>query len=170
MRQLSLGQRMRGEVVGALLHSPSVVFLDEPTIGLDVEAKASVRQFLRYLNDHRGTTIILTTHDMSDVEELCRRIVVIHQGQSVFDGTMDILHHRVGMPSTLVVTFRRPATSSPSLSTLRGEQITVSFDRARESPLSVIDRLRQYGEIVDIQMQEPALDVVMRELYRDVRR
>lgn len=172
VRQLSLGQRMRGELAAALLHAPTLLFLDEPTIGLDVEAKAAVRQFLRTLNQEKGTTIVLTTHDMNDVEELCRRIVVINHGRSAFDGTMEALHQRVGMPSRLVVTFNHSVdqlTNLPSDCQAYGNQITASFNRARQSPLAVIDGLRQWGEIIDIQMQEPPLDLVMRGLYQAVR-
>ncbi|MHB1611470.1 MAG: ABC transporter ATP-binding protein [Sulfobacillus sp.] len=172
VRQLSLGQRMRGELAAALLHAPTLLFLDEPTIGLDVEAKAAVRQFLRTLNQEKGTTIVLTTHDMNDVEELCRRIVIINHGRSVFDGTMEALHQRVGMPSRLVVTFNHSVeqlTNLPSDCQAYGNQITASFNRARQSPLAVIDGLRQWGEIIDIQMQEPPLDLVMRGLYQSVR-
>ncbi|MBX5476197.1 MAG: ATP-binding cassette domain-containing protein, partial [Clostridia bacterium] len=112
VRQLSLGQRMRGELAGALLHGPRVLFLDEPTIGLDVTAKAALRQFLRSLNAEFGTTVILTTHDMTDVEELCQRILVINQGTKVFDGSLAELHERVGMPSALRATFRDPPDRS----------------------------------------------------------
>jgi len=137
-----------------------------------VEAKAAVRQFLRTLNQEKGTTIVLTTHDMNDVEELCRRIVIINHGRSVFDGTMEALHQRVGMPSRLVVTFNHSVeqlTNLPSDCQAYGNQITASFNRARQSPLAVIDGLRQWGEIIDIQMQEPPLDLVMRGLYQSVR-
>lgn len=91
VRQLSLGQRMRGDITAALLHDPTVLVLDEPTIGLDVVSKAAMREFLRLLNADRGTTVLLTTHDLGDIEKLCRRVMVIDHGSLTFDGTLDDL-------------------------------------------------------------------------------
>ncbi|MGW4425179.1 ABC transporter ATP-binding protein [Streptosporangium sp. NPDC004631] len=91
VRQLSLGQRMRGDITAALLHDPAVLVLDEPTIGLDVVSKAAMREFLRLLNADRGTTVLLTTHDLGDIEKLCRRVMVIDHGSLTFDGTLDDL-------------------------------------------------------------------------------
>ncbi|MET8339155.1 ABC transporter ATP-binding protein [Streptosporangium canum] len=95
VRQLSLGQRMRGDVTAALLHSPAVLVLDEPTIGLDVVSKAAMREFLRRLNADHGTTVLLTTHDLGDIEKLCRRVMVIDHGRLTFDGTLDDLRATV---------------------------------------------------------------------------
>ncbi|MFI6502494.1 ATP-binding cassette domain-containing protein [Nonomuraea typhae] len=91
VRQLSLGQRMRGDLTAALLHAPEVLVLDEPTIGLDVVSKNSIRDFLRRVNAERGTTVLLTTHDLGDIERLCRRVMVIDQGSMQFDGTLEEL-------------------------------------------------------------------------------
>ncbi|MCF6473884.1 ATP-binding cassette domain-containing protein [Nonomuraea sp. MG754425] len=91
VRQLSLGQRMRGDLAAALLHAPDVLVLDEPTIGLDVVSKAGIRDFLQRLNTERGTTVLLTTHDLGDIERLCRRVMLIDHGQLAFDGTLDDL-------------------------------------------------------------------------------
>ncbi|GAA3548545.1 hypothetical protein GCM10022419_031030 [Nonomuraea rosea] len=91
VRQLSLGQRMRGDLAAALLHAPDVLVLDEPTIGLDVVSKASIRGFLRRVNAEQGTTVLLTTHDLGDIERLCRRVMLIDHGRLAFDGTLDDL-------------------------------------------------------------------------------
>ncbi|WP_327085068.1 ATP-binding cassette domain-containing protein [Nonomuraea sp. NBC_01738] len=91
VRQLSLGQRMRGDLTAALLHDPAVLVLDEPTIGLDVVSKNSIRAFLRRVNEERGTTVLLTTHDLGDIERLCRRVMVIDHGHLAFDGTLEEL-------------------------------------------------------------------------------
>ncbi|MGP3935234.1 ABC transporter ATP-binding protein [Nonomuraea sp. KM88] len=91
VRQLSLGQRMRGDLTAALLHAPDVLVLDEPTIGLDVVSKAGIRDFLKRLNAERGTTVLLTTHDLGDIERLCRRVMLIDHGRLAFDGTLDDL-------------------------------------------------------------------------------
>jgi ABC-2 type transport system ATP-binding protein len=101
VRQLSLGQRMRGDLAAALLHDPEVLYLDEPTIGLDVVAKHRVRSFLRDLNRERGVTVLLTTHDMSDVERLCSRLIIIDHGHLLYDGGLDAMRERAGDDSTL---------------------------------------------------------------------
>ncbi|MEW9550340.1 ATP-binding cassette domain-containing protein [Nonomuraea sp. NPDC050783] len=91
VRQLSLGQRMRGDLAAALLHAPEVLVLDEPTIGLDVVSKAGIREFLLRLNAEQGTTVLLTTHDLGDIERLCRRVMLIDHGRLAFDGTLEAL-------------------------------------------------------------------------------
>jgi ABC-2 type transport system ATP-binding protein len=103
VRQLSLGQRMRGDITAALLHEPEILYLDEPTIGLDVVSKGRLREFLRALNTERGTTLLLTTHDLQDIEALCDRVIVIDHGTAVFDGPLADLHRRGGSTRTLVV-------------------------------------------------------------------
>jgi len=107
VRQLSLGQRMRGDLAAALLHDPEVLYLDEPTIGLDVVAKHHVRSFLQELNRERGVTVLLTTHDMSDVERLCSRLVIIDRGRVLYDGSLDAMPGRVGEDATLEDTLRQ---------------------------------------------------------------
>ncbi len=107
VRQLSLGQRMRGDIAAALLHDPDVLYLDEPTIGLDVVSKAKVRGFLRELNAERGTTVLLTTHDLQDIEQLCSRVMVIDHGRLVYDGPLAGLHEAGESERTLVVDLER---------------------------------------------------------------
>ena len=101
VRQLSLGQRMRGDLAAALLHEPEVLYLDEPTIGLDVVAKHRVRDFLREMNRQQGVTVLLTTHDMADVERLCSRLLIIDHGRLLYDGGLDEMRARLGQDSTL---------------------------------------------------------------------
>ncbi|WP_433509165.1 ABC transporter ATP-binding protein [Nonomuraea sp. CA-143628] len=101
VRQLSLGQRMRGDLAAALLHAPDVLVLDEPTIGLDVVSKSSIRAFLRRLNAEQGTTVLLTTHDLGDIERLCRRVMLIDHGRLAFDGTLDELMATAPEKSTI---------------------------------------------------------------------
>jgi ABC-2 type transport system ATP-binding protein len=177
VRQLSLGQRMRGELAGALLHQPSVLFLDEPTIGLDVNAKHAIRQFLRDLNRDHGTTIILTTHDMADVEELCDRIVVIHQGGLVYDGSLSGLHERYGVQSAIFVEYEvAPKVTERELSLWRqdgiqlivqsGERTCIAeFNRRAHSAVEVLDKLRAFGEMRDFSVQEPKLESVIQTIY-----
>ena len=101
VRQLSLGQRMRGELAAALLHDPSIVYLDEPTIGLDVVAKHRIREFLREINRDRGVTVLLTTHDMSDIEQLCSRLMIIDRGLLVYDGDLEKIKQQFGTERSL---------------------------------------------------------------------
>jgi ABC-2 type transport system ATP-binding protein len=107
VRQLSLGQRMRGELVAALLHDPPILFLDEPTIGLDVVSKEAVRGFLAELNRERGTTVLLTTHDLVDVERLCDRLLIIDHGRVIEDGTVASIKGHYGTDDTLEEVVRR---------------------------------------------------------------
>jgi ABC-2 type transport system ATP-binding protein len=112
VRQLSLGQRMRGDLAAALLHAPDILVLDEPTIGLDVVSKASIREFLRRLNAEQGTTVLLTTHDLGDIERLCRRVMLIDHGRLAFDGTLDDLMATAPDESTIEDVVTRLYTGS----------------------------------------------------------
>jgi ABC-2 type transport system ATP-binding protein len=172
VRQLSLGQRMRAELTAALLHRPSVLFLDEPTIGLDVTAKAVVRDRLAQLNREEGTTILLTTHDMGDVEALCDRILIISHGTLVFDGRPDQLTGEVGAPRALRVTFR----AEPDRALLSGlapvtvipegtRTLLLEFDGRAMSAAAVLEWARRAGEFEDFSLQEPRLEDVMRGFY-----
>ncbi|EFM10339.1 ABC transporter related protein [Paenibacillus curdlanolyticus YK9] len=115
VRKLSLGQRMRADLAAALLHDPDILFLDEPTIGLDVIAKRSIREYLRNINVAMGKTILLTTHDMDDIEQLCSRVIVINQGTLGFDGTIKELRRRIGLPTVIRVTYRQKPALPESL-------------------------------------------------------
>ncbi len=172
VRQLSLGQRMRAELAAALLHRPPLLFLDEPTIGLDVTAKASLRDKLGQINRTQGTTILLTTHDMGDVEALCDRLLIIDQGALVFDGAAEDLTAQVGAPRALQVTFR----TAPDLGCIRGldgvtveesgpRTLVMEFDGRRHSAPALLERCREAGEIEDFSLQEPRLEDVMRGFY-----
>ncbi|MDA8193780.1 MAG: ATP-binding cassette domain-containing protein [Thermaerobacter sp.] len=172
VRQLSLGQRMRGELAGALLHSPPVLFLDEPTIGLDIAVKSSLRHFLRQINREDGVTILLTTHDMSDVEQLCSRMLVINHGRKVFDGARAELEAAVGVPHAVEVSFENPPrlegwTPPPTVAmqATGTDTFLVEFNRERISLAQVLEELRTLGTIRDLALKEPSLDRVIEELY-----
>ena len=136
VRQLCLGQRMRGDIAAALLHDPEILYLDEPTIGLDVVSKGRLREFLRTLNAERGTTLLLTTHDLQDIEALCRRVIVIDHGTLVFDGDLADLHRHGGSTRTLVVDLvdEAPPISVPGATTKRveGPRQWLSFPERRQ--------------------------------------
>ena len=130
VRQLSLGQRMRGDIAAALLHDPEIVYLDEPTIGLDMVSKARLREFLARVNEQRRTTIVLTTHDLDDIEALCSRVMVIDHGHQVYDGTLAGLRASQGAPRTLMVDL---ATSHPAID-VPGATVTKIDGPASTSP------------------------------------
>jgi len=169
VRKLSLGQRMRADLAAALLHRPPVVFLDEPTIGLDVVAKANIRRFLREINRTRGVTILLTTHDMDDIQHLCSRVLVINHGRLVFDGDLDRLRASAGAPTVITVEYAappvQPLTGPWTLVKLDGPTATVAFDRTACTAGDVINRLGQFGELRDIHMSEPEIESVIERIY-----
>jgi ABC-2 type transport system ATP-binding protein len=168
VRQLSLGQRMRGDIAAALLHDPEILYLDEPTIGLDVVSKGRLREFLRTLNAERGTTLLLTTHDLQDIEALCRRVIVIDHGTLVFDGDLADLHRHGGSTRTLVVDLvdEAPPISVPGAITKRveGPRQWLSFPSdASAAPL--VAAVAASYDVADLSIQEPDIEDVIRELY-----
>jgi ABC-2 type transport system ATP-binding protein len=168
VRQLSLGQRMRGDITAALLHDPEVLYLDEPTIGLDVVSKGRLREFLRALNDERGTTLVLTTHDLQDIEALCDRVIVIDHGTSVFDGPLAGLHEQGGSTRTLVVDLVDEAPPIEVLGAVvrrvEGPRQWLSFP-AEASAAPVVAAVAAAYDVADLSIQEPDIEDVIRELY-----
>jgi ABC-2 type transport system ATP-binding protein len=169
VRQLSLGQRMRGDFAAAMLHDPKIVYLDEPTIGLDVVAKEAIREFIKRINEERGTTIILTTHDLADVERLCRRIVLIDRGTLIYDGGIERIKEQYGTHRTLIVTFAEPQ-EHPHLDGAELESVekTVArfrFDRERVRADQLIREAAERYEIRDVTLEEPDLESIIRRIY-----
>jgi ABC-2 type transport system ATP-binding protein len=168
VRQLSLGQRMRGDITAALLHDPEVLYLDEPTIGLDVVSKGRLREFLRALNDERGTTLVLTTHDLQDIEALCDRVIVIDHGTSVYDGSLAGLHAEGGSSRTLVVDLvdEAPPVDVPgaTVSRVDGPRQWLSFP-ADASAAPIVAAVAASYDVADLSIQEPDIEDVIRELY-----
>ena len=168
VRQLSLGQRMRGDITAALLHDPEVLYLDEPTIGLDVVSKGRLREFLRSLNAERNTTLMLTTHDLQDIEALCDRVIVIDRGTSVYDGTLSGLHLQGGSTRTLVVDLvdEAPAIVVPGAEVrrLEGPRQWLSFP-AEASAAPIVAAVAASYDVADLSIQEPDIEEVIRELY-----
>ena len=168
VRQLSLGQRMRGDIVAALLHDPEILFLDEPTIGLDVISKGRLREFLRALNATRRTTLVLTTHDLQDIEALCDRVIVIDHGTAVFDGELAALHAQGGSTRTLVVDLvdEGPAISVPGATTrkVEGPRQWLSFP-SDASAAPIVAAVAAAYDVADLSIQEPDIEDVIRDLY-----
>ncbi len=172
VRQLSLGQRMRGELAVALLHGPEVLFLDEPTIGLDVVSKQAVRAFLAELRDAGDTTVVLTTHDLSDIERLCRRLVVIDHGRVVHDGTLADLHERYGSRRRVVVELDEPLSQPVVLpgvivesSTSGGRVLTYTLEGTTATAGQLLAQLAAIGSLRDVSVQEPEIEDVIARLY-----
>ncbi|MQA80371.1 MAG: ATP-binding cassette domain-containing protein [Streptosporangiales bacterium] len=168
VRQLSLGQRMRGDITAALLHDPEVVYLDEPTIGLDIVSKAKVREFLRELNRERGTTILLTTHDLTDIEQLCSRVMVIDHGRLVYDGSLSGLQGLGETERTLVVDLAEPAApievAGARVVRTDGPRQWLTFP-ARESAAPVVADIVARYPLVDLSVEEPDIEDVIAQLY-----
>jgi ABC-2 type transport system ATP-binding protein len=169
VRQLSLGQRMRCDLAAALLHSPRLLFLDEPTIGLDAVSKLAVRDFVRRLNRERGVTVILTTHDMDDIEALCTRVIVIGEGRILSDGTLDDLRRRVTTERWLTVdlTDEEEEVSDPHATVIsrEGARVCLRFDPAEVAPADLIARITAKHAIHDLFVENPPIEEIIARLY-----
>jgi viologen exporter family transport system ATP-binding protein len=172
VRQLSLGQRMRGELTAALLHEPEVLFLDEPTIGLDVVSKQAVRAFLAELGASGDLTMVLTTHDLADIERLCRRLVVIDHGRVVHDGTLADLHDRYGSRRQVVVDLDEPLAVPVALPGVEqvsaspdGRRVTFSLGIAGATAGELVAHLAGVAALRDLSVVEPDIEDVVAKLY-----
>ncbi len=173
VRKLSLGERMRCDLAASLLHRPPLLFLDEPTIGLDIVAKASVREFLQEINRQEGTTVLLTTHDLSDIETLCRRVLVIDHGKLLFDGALSELRDRI-LPVTSIV-FDVKTAPDPSLLVWNGQKILevglhryrVDIDRRTLSSATAVKEIVNRFDVADLSIEEPQIEEVVKRIYRE---
>ena len=171
VRQLSLGQRMRSEIVMALLHDPKVLFLDEPTIGLDVVAKNAVRKFLAEVNRERGTTIILTTHDLVDIEEICPRLIMVDEGKLLFDGELRNLRASLGGTRRLRLEFDSdPGPVALSRAALVNDDGAFKHYRIERQDVSLVSILAELPEglaLKDVLVEEPTIEEVIRAFYEN---
>jgi ABC-2 type transport system ATP-binding protein len=169
VRQLSLGQKMRGEITAALLHNPAILYLDEPTIGLDVVSKSRVREFLARIVAELGVTVILTTHDLSDVERLSSRLLVIDHGRVVYDGTVDDLKARHGQHRTLVVDLERPGDpldiGGAEVVRVEGPRQWLRFHRDHTTAAELIAEIVRTTPVLDLTVEEPQIEDVIARLY-----
>jgi len=176
VRQLSLGQRMRGDLAAALLHDPPILYLDEPTIGLDLVAKTRIREFLTTLNRDTNVTILLTTHDLADIERLCKRIIVIDQGRILYDGDLLTLNQRYGKTRLLTVDFdtmprvivRQDLPPGMELVNVDGQRLRIAFARREMSATQVLEIAGRFGGVRDITIEEPAIEDVIQGLYAEL--
>jgi ABC-2 type transport system ATP-binding protein len=171
VRQLSLGQRMRGDLAAALLHDPAVLFLDEPTIGLDVVAKERIRGFLAEVNRERGTTVLLTTHDMDDIERLCRRMLILDRGRVIYDGALATLKARFGGESVLVVDLAEPgppiSVEGAEVTGVDGPRQWLRFRRSEVTAAELVARVARTARLRDLSLEEPAIEDVVRRIYTE---
>ena len=169
VRQLSLGQRMRGDLAAALVHDPELLVLDEPTIGLDVVSKATVRAFLTRLNVERGTTILLTTHDLGDIERLCRRVMVIDHGRLAYDGSLAELRATIDADRMLIVDLTRPAppiaVEGARVVRTEGPRQWLAIPPAANAA-AVVAAVAARHEVEDISLREPGIEELITRLYR----
>lgn len=176
VRKLSLGQRMRCDLAASLLHNPKVLFLDEPTIGLDAVAKDGIRNFLREINEELGTTIILTTHDLKEIEKLCERIVILDHGKIIYDGSLREIKGLPGLQRTITVDFTGEvddatlASKLPEavkLEKLSNRRVLLSYDQQRMGTAELVRQLFASSDIADLTIAEPDIDQVIMKIYRE---
>jgi ABC-2 type transport system ATP-binding protein len=173
IRNMSLGQKMRAELAATLIHEPKIVYLDEPTIGLDLIVKERIREFIRQQNREKGTTVILTTHDLGDIEELCRRVIIIDAGQVIYDGPIATIKDRFGKYRKITFEMASPAAGyslPPGAEALSNgseddRKLVLRFDRTVTSASKVAASLMNQLEVLDFSLSEPDLASIVRQIY-----
>ncbi|MEO2075822.1 MAG: ATP-binding cassette domain-containing protein [Bacillus sp. (in: firmicutes)] len=171
VRQLSLGQRMRCEIAASLIHNPKILFLDEPTIGLDAVSKIAVRQFIKTINKEKGVTVILTTHDMNDIEALAERVILIGKGSLLYDGNLNKLRKQFGTHKTITADYEKnskqiqiPGTSILSWSP---ERVVLSVDTEEIKTSDVIAQLSNQVELQDVTIEAQPIEDIIVQLYKE---
>lgn len=168
VRQMSLGQRVKGDLVAAMLHSPEVLFLDEPTIGLDIGSKYALRKFVKDVNKEKGTTVILTTHDLSDIEELCKRLIIINDGTLMEDGNLEDIVDRIAPYKTLVVEYYDDDIAEYDLCEMvyhEGNIAKYRFYKNQITAARLIEELSEKKKIKDISIEEAGIDDIIKIAY-----
>ena len=168
VRQMSLGQRVKGDLVASMLHSPKVLFLDEPTIGLDVSAKYSLRKFIKEINQVRKTTIILTTHDLGDIQELCERLIIINHGRMMEDGNLKEITNRIAPYKTLVVEYydeEAPSHDKCEMISHEGNVARYRFDKSDITAADIIADLSVRKSLKDVSIEEAGIDDIIKIAY-----
>lgn len=171
-RKLSLGQRMRCELVASLIHTPKILFLDEPTIGLDVVAKQRMRDAIREINEKEGTTVILTTHDMRDIEELANRVLILNEGKIIYEGNLEDVREKFIHTNTIdfeLIKATQPSKFAQLVSkhTIKqdGKTFTLTFNRKEHATKKILDELFDCCEIAHFEVHEPTLEQIVRGIY-----
>ncbi|WP_133015785.1 ABC transporter ATP-binding protein [Clostridium cuniculi] len=178
VRTLSLGQRMRADLAAALIHNPKVIYLDEPTIGLDVVVKESVRKAIKEINAKYGTTIILTTHDLNDIEELCSRIIIIDKGKKIYDGEIEGVKEKYGYLTTVEIQVKEDNLESFNEFTdikeddefnltYNDNKLLVTFNKNKISSADIIGRTMKKLNVVDFSIKETSIEDIVKKMYRN---
>lgn len=171
VRQLSLGQRMRCDLAASLLHSPKILFLDEPTIGLDAVSKLAVRDFIRRLNNEKNVTVVLTTHDMDDIESLCERVIILNDGKIYLDGSIAQLRQKISPERRLIIDLlnEKESISDPQATVLKkeGHRVWLTFDPTLTSTPALISRITAAHQITDLFIENPPVEEIIAKFYRN---
>jgi len=178
VRKLSLGQRMRCDLVASLLHHPRVLFLDEPTIGLDVVARLNIREFLGQINRELGTTMILTTHDLAEIEKLCQRVLIIDHGRILYDGSLEGLREKYSRDRRIIFQLSESRPLDELQGAVQGNgrvewrqpephRLEAIFRRDLIGPAEIIGRVIQYAAVHDITIEEPSIEEIVRRIYSE---
>lgn len=171
VRQLSLGQRMRCEIAASLIHNPQILFLDEPTIGLDAVSKIAVRQFIKTINQEKGVTVVLTTHDMNDIEALANRVILIGKGSLLYDGKLEELRKRFGTYKTITADYRKNTNSIeiPGTSIIHWspEHAVLNIDTEQILTSDVITQLSKKVDLLDVTIESQPIEDIIVQLYKE---
>lgn len=171
VRQLSLGQRMRADIAAALLHSPEIVFFDEPTIGVDVVGKETIRAFIRELNQRDNVTMIFTTHDMRDIEKTCRRLIIINEGEKIYDGALSRLREVYGTTRRLDVSFSEkvdlPSFENVTVENLENNKKRFIFENKKVQINELMNRILSRYNVRDINISEPDIETIIQKIYTE---
>jgi ABC-2 type transport system ATP-binding protein len=170
VRNLSLGQKMRAELAATFIHDPKIVYLDEPTIGLDVLVKERIRAVIKQINQEQGTTIVLTTHDLADIEELCSRVIIIDHGKLIYDGPLTTIRDRFGRYRALNFEMAQPLNGftcpiGAEIDSQEGRLLTLRFDRTTTTASQVTESMMRQCEVLDFSLTEPNLNTIVKQIY-----
>ena len=176
VRNLSLGQKMRADLIASLLHSPKVLFLDEPTIGLDVLVKENIRKFIKDINKEKKTTVILTTHDLKDIEDICNRIILLDKGQIIYDGSKQKFKNTYGkyiIAEFIISNKSEEISKSITLKNIevieeKEQELKIKFSHDETTIVKIMDEISKYCTIDDIHMKEAELEDILKEIYKGV--
>lgn len=169
VRQLSLGQRMRADIVASLLHSPEIVFFDEPTIGVDIIGKETIRNFIRELNQQDKVTMIFTTHDMQDIEQTCKRLIIIDKGSLMFDGSLQKIRNKFGTTRRLIAEFNEETNVSPInnvvIEDMKDRKVSFTFDNNIVDVNKLMKEILGNYSVHDITVEEPEIESIIQKMY-----
>jgi len=172
-RRISLGQRMRADIAASLLHNPKILYLDEPTIGLDIVAKEKIREFINFINKEQKTTILLTTHDIDDIQRICQRLILIDDGNVIYDGSLEAIVNKYAQTKTIY--FRASGINLYNLKNLTEQNMTLDmiaenefsfiYNKAVVSASEVISKVAGIVNVEDIRIEEPGFEYILKKIY-----